>query len=128
MRDDHPLPLLGLKEPVGPGLAILGELQQEFLLVATMGDVPRMTGYGMPVRSGNAGWTSCLKQTISAAKGHPKLESHHFRPMILRELHYLAWSDPVRRAHNQRAELARACCVRHQLSEPGGIRVRFMQS
>jgi hypothetical protein len=49
IQDDHPIPLLGLKEPVDPGLATLGKLQQESLLAATMGDVLRMTGYGMPV-------------------------------------------------------------------------------
>ena len=45
------MPLLGLKKPVDPSLPILGEFQQEFLLVATMCDVPRMTWYVMSVRS-----------------------------------------------------------------------------
>jgi hypothetical protein len=60
--------LIGLQEPVDPGLAILGKLQQEFLLVATMGDVPRVTRYEMPVRSGHSRWTSGLNKTISMAK------------------------------------------------------------
>jgi hypothetical protein len=68
IQDDHPLPLLGLEEPVDPGLAILGKLQQECLLVATMCDVPRVTGYGMPVRSWHALWISCLNKPIPMAK------------------------------------------------------------
>jgi len=47
----HPIPLLGLNKPVDPALAILGEFQQEFLLVATMCNVPRMTGYVLSIRS-----------------------------------------------------------------------------
>jgi hypothetical protein len=49
-------------------LAILRKLQQEILLAATMGDAPRMTGYGMSVRSRHALSISCLNKTISMAK------------------------------------------------------------
>jgi hypothetical protein len=68
IHNDHPMPFLVLKEPVDPGLAILGKLQQESLSLATMGDAPRMTGYGMSVRYRHALSISCLNKTISMAK------------------------------------------------------------
>jgi hypothetical protein len=43
VEDDQPIPLLSLKEPAEPALAVLGKLQEEFLLVTAMGDVPHMT-------------------------------------------------------------------------------------
>jgi hypothetical protein len=43
--------LLSLKEPVKPAPAIPGKLQEKFFLMATMGDVPHLSGNVMPIRS-----------------------------------------------------------------------------
>jgi hypothetical protein len=42
IEDDNPITLLSLKEPVELALPILGKLQEKFLLVTTMCDVPHM--------------------------------------------------------------------------------------
>jgi hypothetical protein len=74
IQDDHPIPLLGLKEPVDPGLAIPGKLQQEFLLVAAMGDVPRMTGYGSRFTLGMLGGPPALTRPFPWQNGRSKPE------------------------------------------------------
>ena len=45
IEDDNSITLLGLKKPVESALPILGKLQEKFLLVTTMRDVPHMTRY-----------------------------------------------------------------------------------
>jgi hypothetical protein len=74
IENDHPIPLLGLKKPVDPVLAILGEFQKEFRLVATMCDVPRMTGYVMSVCSWHGHWTLILTRPFPSQNGHSKPE------------------------------------------------------
>jgi hypothetical protein len=68
IENDNPIPFLGLKKPVDPPLAVLCEFQQELLLVATMCNVPCMTGYVMSVGSWHSPWTLWLSKTISMPK------------------------------------------------------------
>jgi hypothetical protein len=54
IEDDQPIPLLSLKETVEPALPVLGKLQEEFLLVTAMHDVPHMTRYVVAICSWHA--------------------------------------------------------------------------
>jgi hypothetical protein len=64
----HPITLSGLIKPVDPVLTVFGEFQQKFLLVASMCDVPHMTGYVVSVRSWHDPRISHFNKSIFIAK------------------------------------------------------------
>jgi hypothetical protein len=51
--------LLGLKKPLEPPTAVPGKLEKELLLMASMGNVPHIAGYVMPV---------CSRHEVSSLK------------------------------------------------------------
>jgi hypothetical protein len=61
IEDDRPIALLRLKEPIEPALSVFAKFQQEFLLMATVGSVPCMTGQVMSTGS----WYTVLIPPVS---------------------------------------------------------------
>jgi hypothetical protein len=61
IEDDRPIALLRLKEPIEPALSVFAKFQQEFLLMATVGNVPCMTGQVMSTGS----WHTVLIPPVS---------------------------------------------------------------
>lgn len=51
VENDSSKPLPGLEKPVQPNLPVFGELQQEFLFVTTVGNMPNMAWYVIPAGS-----------------------------------------------------------------------------
>jgi hypothetical protein len=54
IEDDRPIALLRLEEPAQPDLPIFAKVQKEFLLVATVGNVPCTTQEVISARSSHA--------------------------------------------------------------------------
>jgi hypothetical protein len=51
VENDGPKPLPGLKKPIQPYLPVFSKLQQKFLFVTTVGDMPNMTWNVIPAGS-----------------------------------------------------------------------------
>jgi hypothetical protein len=62
--------LSGFEEPLQPSAPVPAKLQQEFFLMAPMGDMPNMPGNVMPVCSWH--FASFLKELFARQKQYPK--------------------------------------------------------
>ena len=51
IQDNQAVSLFGLERPVEPEELVSAELEEEFFVVATMGDVPDVAGEEAPVRA-----------------------------------------------------------------------------
>jgi hypothetical protein len=54
IQDTESVALFGLKQPSDPGPTVIGEFQEKFLLVASMGDMPDMTRQEISIGSRQA--------------------------------------------------------------------------
>jgi hypothetical protein len=82
---------LGLENPVQITPAVARKLQEKFLLVAAMGDVPDVTGQEMAI---GARHRLSLEVAFRLQKATSKLLNDAFYAIIYCYIKKLSWSDP----------------------------------